>query len=337
MTFPSTKYMGSKQAILPFILESLTDVPFDSVLDAFSGSACVAYAFKRLGKRVVANDFLRFAYHTAKATVENNGTRLDASDLRRLTRRSKRARTLVRDTFKGLYFNEPDCDFLDNLWLNISQLTSPLKRSMALAAASRACMKKRPRGLFTFVGRKGWDGRRDLKLSMQEQFLEAVAQLNKSVFTNRRRNQALCRDVFHLPGNGVDLVYIDTPYVSPYSDCDYTRRYHFVEGFCSYWQDVEIQAHTKTKKIRSRETAFASARTAADAFRRLFAHFREAILAVSYSSNGVPAKDEMVALLKEVRRRVLVHEVWHRYSVANQNHKVGNNNNHVQEYLFVAW
>jgi DNA adenine methylase len=26
-----------------------------------------------------------------------------------------------------------------------------------------------------------------------------------------------------------DLVYLDPPYVSHYSDCDYTRRYHFVE------------------------------------------------------------------------------------------------------------
>ncbi len=336
MSFPATKYMGSKQAILPFILESLTGARFESVLDAFSGSACVAYAFKRLGKRVAANDFLRFAYHTARATVENNGTRLDASDLRRLTRRSKRAPTLIRDTFQGLYFNELDCEFLDNLWFNISQLTSPLKRSMAFAAASRACMKKRPRGLFTFVGRKGWDGRRDLKLSMQQQFLEAVAQLNESVFTNRRRNRAVCKDVFDLPGNGVDLVYIDTPYISPYSDCDYTRRYHFVEGFCTYWKGVEIQHHTKTKKIKSRSTAFSSPRTAVDAFRKLFAHFRNPILAVSYSSNCVPGKDEMIALLKETKRNVRAYEIPHRYSVANHGHKVGNNNNCVSEYLFVA-
>jgi len=336
MSFPPTKYMGSKQAILPFILESLTDIPFDSVLDAFSGSACVAYAFKHLGKRVVANDFLRFAYHMAKATVENNGTRLDARDLRALTRRSKNAPTLIRETFQGLYFNEVDCEFLDNLWFNLSQLSSPLKRSIALAAASRACMKKRPRGLFTFVGRKGWDGRRDLKLSMQQQFIEAVAQLNESVFTNRRRNRAVCRDAFSLPGNGVDLVYIDTPYISPYSDCDYTRRYHFVEGFCTYWEGVEIQHHTKTKKIRSRATPFCSPRTASDAFRRLFAHFRRPILAVSYSSNGVPGKEEMVALLGEVKGRVRVHEIPHRYSVANHGHKVDDNNNRVKEYLFVA-
>jgi DNA adenine methylase len=156
------------------------------------------------------------------------------------------------------------------------------------------------------------------------------------VFSNHHRNRALCKDVFDLPQNGVDLVYIDTPYVSPYSDCDYTRRYHFVEGFCTYWKSVEIQPHTRTKKIKSRETAFRSPLTATDAFRRLLAHFRDPILALSYSSNGVPGKDEMFALLREVKKHVRVREVPHRYSVANHGHKVGDNNNCVQEYLFIA-
>ena len=58
--------MGSKQSILPFIIGHVEGLEFRNVLDAFSGSACVAYAFKRLGVEVHANDMLRFAYHTVQ-------------------------------------------------------------------------------------------------------------------------------------------------------------------------------------------------------------------------------------------------------------------------------
>ncbi len=336
MSFPDTKYMGSKQAILPFILHHVARLKFQRALDAFSGSACVGYALKRLGAEVHANDLLQFAFHTARATVENNSTQLSNEDLHTLLLPNKKAEDFIQTTFGRLYFASQDNAFLDNLWANIQKLRSPLKRSLALAAACRAAMKKRPRGIFTFTGKKGWDGRRDLRLSMEEQFLSAVHQLNSAVCSNGKRNKAFCSDVFALDPAGYDLVYIDTPYISPYSDCDYTRRYHFVEGYCTYWQDAEIMPNTKTKKIRSYPTAFAAKADAVSAFQRLFTHFRRSTLAVSYSSNGVPTKKELVRLLLDAKRSVEVYRTNHLYSFGNHNHKVGDNNNSVEEYLFIA-
>ncbi len=336
MSFPHTKFMGSKRRILPFIMDRCKQLNFRTVLDAFSGSACVAYAFKQLGARVHANDMLSFAYHTARATIENDKVRLDEADVQQLVRTNRRAKSFIQDTFASLYFSHRDNEFLDNLWANIQEIDNPLKQSMALAAASRAAMRKRPRGIFTFVGKKSWDGRRDLRLTMQEQFVIAVECLNRAVFRNGVRNRAYCEDVFDVQANDYDLVYIDPPYISPYSDCDYTRRYHFVEGFCSYWKDVELQPHTRTKKIRSLPTAFAKRAEAEESFRRLFDHFRRSVLVVSYSSNGIPWRDQLTRLLKEVKRTVKVYETPHRYCFGNHNHKVGDNNNSVQEYLFIA-
>ena len=248
--FPETKYMGSKQRLLHFILKHLASLKYDSVLDAFSGSGCVSYALKRAGVRVYANDFLKFCFHTARATVENNATLLSEDDVARLLRKNALVQTFVRDTYTGLYFNEEDCSFLDNLWANVCELESPLKTSLALAAAARACMKKRPRGLFTSTGKKGWDNRADLKLSMREQFLLATNAFNNAVFSNGQQNKAFNLDVFDLDPTLAEVIYIDTPYISPYSDCDYTRRYHFVEGYCQYWKGCEIMQDTSTKKIR---------------------------------------------------------------------------------------
>lgn len=122
---------------------------------------------------------------------------------------------------------------------------------------------------------------------------------------------------------------------SPFSDCDYTRRYHFVEGYCRFWRGLEITA-TTTKKIRSYDTAFSTKARARQAFQRLFHHFRRSTLVVSYSSNCIPGKSEMIELLKSEKSNVTVYESAHRYHHGNHAHKVGDNKNEVVEYLFVA-
>ncbi|MDB4789965.1 DNA adenine methylase [bacterium] len=327
--------MGSKQALLPFIIDTLSGLEFDTALDAFSGSGCVGYAIKEMNKKVLTNDHMKFAYHIAKATIENNSTKLNSYDVQQLLKNNVNAKRFITDNFNGLYFSKQDNEFLDNTISNIQEL-SPYKKSLALAALSRACMKKRPRGIFTFTGNKGFDGRKDLKISMKTQFLDAITLFNNAVFSNGLRNKSYCLDVYEVPRNEIDLVYIDTPYVSGHSDCDYTRRYHFVEGLCSYWSDKEIQEHTTTKKFKSYPTDFKSVRTIVDAFRRLFEYFKGSKIVVSYGSNGKPNKKHMIELLGEYKKKVYFHEISHTYYFGNHGHKKGNENNCVKEYLFVG-
>ena len=41
-------------------------------------------------------------------------------------------------------------------------------------------------------------------------------------------------------------------------------------------------------------------------FRKLFARYRDSILLVSYRSDGIPSVDELVQMLREVKRQVRV-------------------------------
>jgi adenine-specific DNA-methyltransferase len=59
--FPQIRFMGSKYRLLPWIYTVMSALSFESAADAFSGSGCVAYLFKAMGKRVVTNDFLHSA------------------------------------------------------------------------------------------------------------------------------------------------------------------------------------------------------------------------------------------------------------------------------------
>lgn len=333
--FPGTRYMGSKYRVLPFILGTLKDIKYDSVLDAFSGSTCVSYMFKQQGKRVVSNDFMQFTYHFANALIENNNVVLTEDDKKFLLSTNKKAGSFIADTFSGLYFTDEENHFLDVARANIELLKNKYKKSLALAALSRACMKRRARGIFTFTGDRYDDGRRDMQIGLKQHFIENIDAFNKAVFDNAQENLAFGLDVFDLDVD-VDLVYLDPPYFTPNSDNDYSRRYHFVEGLVRQWQGVEIQYDTVTKKFKRYDTPFYSKDMIYEAFEKMFEKFKKQIIVLSYSSNSVPDKSELVNLLKKHKRHVKVHQIEHTYSFGNQGAKVGDNANKVSEFVFVA-
>lgn len=335
--FPSSRYMGSKHAILSFIYDVMKDLEFKTVLDAFSGSGAVSYLLKTMDKSVTSNDFLSFCFHTAQACVANSSERLSREEVDILLAPHAGCHDFISQTFRGLYFTDAENQLLDNLVMNIFQMASSFKRSIALAAIARACLRRRPRGLFTYTGLRYDDGRRDLQISLEQHFREAVEIFNNAVFDNKQCHAAFNCDVFSLPENlHFDLVYLDPPYVSPHSDNDYSRRYHFVEGLVRYWQGLEILENTTTKKFRRLPSRFDSKQTIHQAFCDLFERFRDSIIVVSYSSNGIPSRSELEDLLLRYKSKVVVHELDHRYSFGTHNHKVGDNQNEVKEFLFVG-
>lgn len=334
--FPGTRFMGSKYKILPYLWDSIKDLEFDSVLDAFSGSTCVSYMFKQYGKRVISNDFMHFSYHFANAIVENPSEQIDENELIMLLQTNPNAGNFIATTFEGLYFSNEENIFLDNVRANIELLGNKYKKSLALAAITRACLKKRPRGIFTYTGNRYDDGRNDLKLSLQQHFIDNIHYFNRAVFDNGKENIALNCDVFNL-NVSADLVYLDPPYYTKASDNDYSRRYHFVEGLVRKWEGVEILHHTKTKKFRRYETPFLHKETIYDAFKNLIYQYKDSIIVISYSSNSLPDKADLVKMLKNIKSHVHVQQIEHLYSFGNQGFKIGNNANRVQEYIFVAY
>lgn len=335
--YPSTRYMGSKQKLLAQISDAVKDQTFDTVIDLFSGSGIVGYMFKTQGKRVISNDHMHMSQTFAKAMIENNSVTLSLESAHSLLSKCSESDKFVQKTFKGLYFSQSDNLTIDNIRGNIKKLTDPYEKAIAMAALIRACTKKRPRGIFTYIGDRYDDGRKDLQIALSDHFLEAVKTINNSVFSNGKKNQARNGDAMQLKPLKNALVYIDPPYFTPKSDAEYVRRYHFVEGLARDWQGVEIQEDTLTKKFKGYPTPFSTRVGATSAFDSLFKRFSENILLVSYSSNSLPSMDEMVALMSKYKDHVEVIPVDYKYSFGNQGNSVGNNRNSVQEYLFLGY
>lgn len=335
--YPSTRFMGSKSKLLDEIWSVASNFEFNTVLDLFSGSGIVGYMFKAHGKEVTSNDYMAMSASFTKAMIENSSVKLSRPEILSLFDEPTSCDDFVQKTFASLYFADEENKVIDNIRANITCMRNPYKRAIAMSALIRACIKKRPRGIFTYVGNRYNDGRKDLKMSFQEQFVEAAEAINEAVFDNGKANKSYNTDAMTLRTEVPDLVYIDPPYYSPLSDNEYVRRYHFVEGLARSWKDIEIQENTITKKFKSYPTPFSTQKGAADAFNKLFKKYENSILIVSYSSNSLPSLDEMIDILSTHKLHVEVIPVDYRYSFGNQKNKVGNNRNKVQEYLFVGY
>ena len=334
--YPATRFMGSKSKLLSEIWSVASQFQFDTVVDLFAGSGIVGYMFKSQGKAVISNDYMAMSATFAKAMIENNGTILSMEEAEKLLSPLKESDHFVANTFQGLYYTDEENDLIDTLRTNIMLIKDPYKHAIAMTALIRACTKKRPRGIFTYTGDRYNDGRKDLKKSLEQQFLEAVQAVNKAVFDNGKVNKSKHGDAMELKAGTPDLVYIDPPYYSPLSDNEYVRRYHFVEGLARDWKGVEIQQNTLTKKFKSYPTPFSTRKGAANAFDQLFKKFKESILIVSYSSNSLPTQDEMVAIMAKYKEHVEVIPIDYTYSFGNQS-GAKTNRNKVQEYLFVGF
>jgi DNA adenine methylase/adenine-specific DNA-methyltransferase len=328
--------MGSKFRLLPWIYDVLTEFEFDTVLDAFSGSGCVAYLFKSLGKEVITNDFLNFCATIARATIENPGEQLGEDDLELLLQYDPHQRHFIEQTFSGIFFTPEDLRFLDRVCWNIEKLQSRYKRALARAALIRSCVKRQPRGVFTVAGDPDHykDGRRDVLLSLREHFHEHARAYSDCSFDNGRDNRSFKGDVFAVEPKGIDLVYMDPPYVPRSDDNCYIKRYHFLEGLSAYWRGVEIVPTSRVRKIKKRYTPFSYRRTAIDAFDAMFSRFSRSILVLSYSSNGYPDLDVLTSLMRNHKSAVEVYEKEHRYHFGT--HETASRNL-VREYLIVGW
>jgi adenine-specific DNA-methyltransferase len=327
--------MGSKRRLLPWIQQTLETLDFESALDPFAGSGCVAYLMKCMGKRVVASDFLNFSSTLATATVENSDQRLDGPTIEGLLGPAPDARDFIERTYAGIFYTREDLRFLDRVSRNIRKLDNPHQQAVAMAALFRSCLKRQPRGVFTVSGdlHNYDDGRRDLRISLEEHFIEQVAVFNGLVFDNGHRNRARRAGIFDFKPRGIDLVYLDPPYVPRSDDNCYIKRYHFLEGLSCYWEGLDVDMSTKVRKIRKRFTPFSYRRTALEAFDRMFQQFTGSITVLSYSSNGYPDLDQLESLLKKYKRKVWVYQKPHRYHFGTHS---AVNRAEVKEYLIVG-
>ena len=140
--YPPTRFMGSKEKLLPYIQDVASHFQFDSALDLFSGSGVVGYLFKTMGKQVFSNDYMAMSVMLSKAMIENNNHTLTSKEIERLFEPNPKASRFVQETFAGLYYTDEENAVIDLVRSNIRNLPNGQKRAIAMSALVRACLEK---------------------------------------------------------------------------------------------------------------------------------------------------------------------------------------------------
>lgn len=130
---PSTRYQGSKYKIIKWIDYYTKDLKFNSVLDAFGGTGCVSYMFKKNDKQVFYNDSLKFNNYVGLAIIENSKTILNNDDVNFILKKHSKIEypTFIYDTFHDIYFTDEENKWLDVVITNIKKIEDKYKQALS--------------------------------------------------------------------------------------------------------------------------------------------------------------------------------------------------------------
>ncbi|MBI1825003.1 MAG: DNA adenine methylase, partial [Planctomycetes bacterium] len=291
-SFPTTRYQGSKRKLAAWIVESVADLEFETVLDAFGGTGAVAYAFKRAGKAVTYNDILAFNHQIGTALIENVDATLSNADIESIGSRRPGVENdnFIERTFDGIYFTREENRWLDVAVANIRAIECRFRRAIGWYALFQASLIKRPYNLFhrgnlymrTADVSRGFGNKASWDRSFGEHFQAFANEANRAVFAGPHPCRATCQDVLAIEGE-FDLIYIDPPYVNQKGiGVDYREFYHFLEGMVmgTEWA-ASVDVGYKHLPLRRLNQPWCDARRITRLFAQLFERFRNSILVVS--------------------------------------------------------
>jgi adenine-specific DNA-methyltransferase len=324
--FQSTRYQGSKHKLSDWIWRSIKDIKFDTCLDAFGGTGAVSHKLKKNGKTITYNDLLKCNFLIGRSNIENSEEVLSDDDIEYVLTKHHKINypTFVVSHFENIYFPSNENAEIDVMITNISNMKNEYKSAMAFNCLAQSCLIKRPYNLFhranlymrtadverSFGNKTSWDK------SFNHWFRFFAKELNESIFDNGKTNNSINYNVFDIPNSHYDLVYIDTPYVSSKgSSVNYLDFYHFLEGLARYneWNYL-INEKNKTKSFKkdiypdvwNKKNIFLS-------IDKLCNKFQDAVLVISYRSDGIPTIEELICIIKKYKKHVRVVRSDYRY------------------------
>jgi adenine-specific DNA-methyltransferase len=333
-SFPTTRYQGSKRKIIPWIYNNIKDLEFNSVLDMFGGTASVSYLFKKMGKCVTYNDYLKFNYLTGTALIKNNNIKLSKEDVNSLFKGDATG-NFINKHFSNIYYLDSENRWLDRISsriINMNHYSSEIleyKKSIAYYALFQSCLVKRPFNLFhrknlnlrTNKVERNFGNSTTWEKPFKELFNKFVNEANNAIFDNGHINQVLNLNALDIPPLDYDLIYLDPPYKKKdkgSETTDYIKTYHFLEGLSQYkkWSDW---INYGTINLRFKDTYISENFDITNDLEKIFEKFNKSIIVISYKRGGIPSINTIVQKLKKVKKTVYTRSTHYKYALNHQN------------------
>jgi adenine-specific DNA-methyltransferase len=334
-----TNYLGSKQKLTDKIIQ-MTPHDAKTIVDGFGGSNVVGYEFKKLGKKVISNDKLHYSHHIARAIIENNKEKLSDKDINMLFTEDKHHPNFVRNTFKDVYFTPEILNEIDSIRFNINKLKG-YKKDIALFALGRHLFKVHAFGNFQvskhapcFKDEK--DGRtfggKNLN-AFKDKYKKTIYEVNNLVFDNGKKNKAFREDVDKVVKRHIrkkarkdkTLAYFDPPYVTQFSNTNYEKHTHFVEGLMTYWKDSRHKKINQKSKTKEYEIENTLDKENVRIFFEKFLDTNADYSILSYRDKAYPTEKEIKKIIKKGGDKIIKKKrISHKYQISAKKGEASN-------------
>lgn len=345
------KYAGSKLKILPFILDIISGIEANNVLDGFSGSTRVAQAFAKAGFKTTSSDISIWSETMAKTYILNTRTPKHYEPIIEHLNAIKGYEGWFSQHYGGMEKNAEKRPFqlknamkLDAIRDEIDKMgLDDIEQSVALTSLILALDSVDSTLGHYAAYLADWSPRshNDLKLELP------------LLFKNENENKVLRGDIFDTIKNGhYDLAYFDPPYGSnnekmPPSRVRYNAYYHIWKTVIlndkpTLFGKVNRRADSRDEVSPSVFEEFRKDENgkyiAMQAIERLLKQTNARYILLSYSSGGRAKKEELLNLINSTGKLVRLMEIDYKKNVMGQmrwTNEWVNSDGKYQEYLFL--
>jgi len=347
---PQFRIIGSKYNILPDIYNILREENIEGhcFFDVFSGSAVVGSFFKKMFS-IISNDNLYFSYVLQRALIVMNEypsflglkfINLSRDPMQRLYQVLDYLNNLKGikgfiyshytpaskdiDGVERRYFSMKNGMRIDAIrmrieeWLENGYITEDeyfYLLACLLLAVQKVANTSGTYGAYN----KFWDPRSFKDLTLK--YIEVIpSKFNHIAYNN---------NIFDILSDiTCDIAYIDPPYNSR----QYITNYHVLETIAKY-DNPEITGMTGIRKYKNEKSAFCSKVKVKDALFKLIYEIKAKYILLSYNSEGLLSKDQILQIFKDsdieqVKVKVIP---YRRFKSNNKTH-----NSIIGEYIFIG-
>jgi adenine-specific DNA-methyltransferase len=289
------KYLGSKRALIPSILEAVRLAPAaQTVLDLFSGTARVGHALKAAGYRVLSNDHNAYATTLARCYVQADAPDVltDAAALIQELNALKGSPGYFTETFclKARFFQPKNGERVDAIRESIAAKGLPPElEAVLLTSLMEAADRVDSTTGLQMAYLKAWSPRSHNDLTLRLPNVLPRAPHGKGLAT--------CLDALAAAAAlHADVAYIDPPY----NQHSYLGNYHVWESLVR-WDKPEVYGVAcKRVDVRARRSVFNSKPRFTAAMQQLLSTVRAPTLIISLSDEGYLARADMESLLSSL-------------------------------------
>jgi adenine-specific DNA-methyltransferase len=303
------KYLGSKRALLPWILqvvERLMEVePLRSALDPFSGSARVAHALKARGFRVIASDYANYAYILAKALVEADARIYTPERINPILEHlnnlpGEEGWFTETYAYRARFFQPFNAARIERIRKEIDVVSEGDERLRAILLTSLMLAADKV----------------DSTTGIQMAFLKKWAPRSYNPLRLEYppllpgEGTALLGDALDIvKEHAVDLLYLDPPY----NQHSYLANYHVWETLVLFDAPTCYGIAQKRSDLQTRKSIFNSRRKAKEALRNVIYNAQAKVVLLSFNNEGFHTESELLEIAHEKGYVLVFRHPYKRY------------------------